>query len=203
MSPGSPRGHHLMTVPDLEPAAHRVVALLDGVPDTALDAPTPCANTPVARLLDHLMGLAEGLRASAAKEPDQGGPQASAANLDPEWRAVLPKRLDALVAAWREPGAGEGTTSAGGVEMPAAEIAAVTLNELVMHGWDLARSTGQHYDPEAADVAAILPFLEAFGSSEGVPGLFGPAVAVPDDAPAFDRVLGLTGRDPGWKPSAA
>jgi uncharacterized protein (TIGR03086 family) len=189
-----------MTVPDLEPAARRVVALLDGVPDPDLTAPTPCADTPVGRLLDHLMGLSEGLRASAAKEPDQGGPQSSAANLDPDWRTALPKRLDALVAAWREPAAAEGMTSAGGVEMPAVEIAAVTLNELVMHGWDLARATGQPYDPDAADVAAILPFLEATSSAEGVPGLFGPAVAVPDDAPAFDRALGLSGRHPEWRP---
>ena len=111
MSPGGGGGHHVMTVPDLEPAARRVAALLDGLPDASLGAPTPCVNTPVAGLLDHLMGLSEGLRASAAKEPDQGGPQASAANLDPEWRAVLPRRLDALVAAWREPAAAEGTTS--------------------------------------------------------------------------------------------
>lgn len=200
MSPGGGGSHPGMTVPDLEPAARRVAALLDGVPDSALDAPTPCADTPVAGLLDHLMGLSEGLRASAAKEPDQGGPRAAAANLDPGWRTVLPQRLDALVAAWREPAAAEGTTSAGGVEMPATEIAAVTLNELVMHGWDLARATGQRYDADTADVAAILPFLEAFGSPEGVPGLFGPTVAVPDDAPAFDRALGLGGRDPGWRP---
>jgi uncharacterized protein (TIGR03086 family) len=195
-------GPPAMTVPDLEPAARRVADLLDGVPGQALDAPTPCADTSVAGLLDHLMGLSEGLRASAAKEPDQGGPQPSAANLDPEWRTILPKRLDALVAAWREPAAGEGMTSAGGVEMPAVEIAAVTLDELVMHGWDLARATGQRYEPDAADVAAILPFLEAFASPDGVPGLFGPAVAVPDDAPAFDRALGLSGRDPGWRPPA-
>jgi hypothetical protein len=31
-------------------------------------------------------------------------------------------------------------------------------------------------------------------------GLFGPVVPVPDDAPAFDRLLGRTGRDPGWTP---
>src|SRR3954464_760809 len=105
MSSGDGDGRDTMTVPDLEPAARRVAALLDGVPDTALDAPTPCADTPVAGLLDHLMGLAEGLRASAAKDPAPGGPQAAAANLDPDWRTVLPKRLDALVAAWREPAA--------------------------------------------------------------------------------------------------
>jgi uncharacterized protein (TIGR03086 family) len=200
MSSGGGSGHHAMPVPDLEPAARRIVDLLAGIPDAVLDAPTPCADTPVAGLLDHLMGLSEGLRASAAKEPDKGGPQAAAANLDPEWRTVLPKRLDALVAAWREPAAGEGMTSAGGVEMPATEIAAVTLDELVMHGWDLARATGQRCEPDAADVAAILPFLEAFASAEGVPGLFGPTVAVPADAPAFDRALGLSGRDPAWRP---
>jgi hypothetical protein len=27
---------------------------------------------------------------------------------------------------------------------------------------------------------------------------FGPRVAVPDDASAFDRLLGLSGRDPKW-----
>jgi uncharacterized protein (TIGR03086 family) len=203
MSPGVAAGHHLMTVPDLEPAARTVVTLLDGVPDSALAAPTPCGDTSVAGLLDHLMGLSEGLRAAAAKEPDHGAPKASADNLDPQWRTVLPTRLDALVAAWRDPAAGEGLTSAGGVQMPAADIAVVTLDELVLHGWDLARATGQSYDPHPGDVTAILGFLEAFGSAEGTPGLFGPAVSVPADAPPFDRALGLSGRDPGWRPPAA
>src|SRR5258706_13183703 len=128
-----------MTVPDLEPAARTLVKLLDGVPDAALDAPTPCADTPVAGLLDHLVGLSAAFRGAAAKEPDQGGPQASAGHLDAGWRTVLPERLDALVAAWREPSAGEGVTVAGGVEMPAADMAVVALDELMLHGWDLAR----------------------------------------------------------------
>lgn len=191
-----------MTVPDLEPAARRVAALLDGVPDSALDGPTPCTDTSVARLLDHLMGLTEAFRAAAGKEPDQGGPQADA-HLDPKWRDVLPERLDALVAAWRDPSAVEGVTIAGGVEMPAADMVVVALDELVIHGWDLARATGQTFEPDPADVAAILPFLESFGSPDGTPGLFGPARPVPDDAPPFDRALGLSGRDPAWRMPAA
>ena len=202
MTSGSAGGLQGMTV-DLEPAARRVAALLDGVPDSALDSPTPCAGMPVAGLLDHLMGLSEGLRAAAAKEPDQGAPQPAAVNLDPKWRVVLPERLDALVAAWREPGATEGTTSAGGVEMPAGQIAVVTLNELVLHGWDLARSTGQAHEPDPADVTTILGFVEPFASPEGTPGLFGPALPVPVGATPFERALALSGRDPGWRPDAA
>ena len=203
MSSETADGHHPMTVPDLAPAARRLVELLDGVTDSVLDAPTPCADTPVAGLLDHLMGLSEGLRASAAKEPDHGAPQVSADHLDPEWRTMLPERLDALVAAWRDPAAAEGVTSAGGVEMPASDIAVVTLDELVLHGWDLARATGQPYEPDPADVTAILGFVESFGSAEGTPGLFGPAVPVSDDAPAFDRALGLSGRHPRWRAATA
>ena len=190
-----------MTVPDLEPAARRLAALLDGTPDSALSAPTPADGGPHPGLLDHLMGLTEAFRAAAAKVPQHAAPNASADDLDPDWRSALPKRLDALVAAWRDPAAAEGTATAGGVEMPAPQMAVVALDELVLHGWDLAKATGQPYEPDAADVAAIRGFVEQFGP-EGTPGLFGPAVAVPDDAPPFDRALGRSGRDPGWRPPA-
>ena len=36
--------------------------------------------------------------------------------------------------------------------------------------------------------------------SRGFEGIFGPEVAVPSDAPLFDRILGVTGRDPDWQP---
>jgi hypothetical protein len=30
--------------------------------------------------------------------------------------------------------------------------------------------------------------------------IYGPVVPVPGNAPAFDQLLGLTGRSPGWRP---
>ena len=42
---------------DLEHAAREVARLLDGVTEDRLGDPTPCEDTSVAALLDHLMGL--------------------------------------------------------------------------------------------------------------------------------------------------
>jgi uncharacterized protein (TIGR03086 family) len=188
--------------PDLAPGADRVAALLPAVTDDMLDAPTPCADTSVGQLLSHLHGLALAFRLGAEKAPDPGPPPATPPALTPHWRTELPERLDALVAAWRVPESREGTTSVGGVEMPAASLAVVALDELVLHGWDLARAVGQRYQPDPASVEACLGFVSAVARPEGVPGLFGPSVPVADDAPALDRLLGLAGRDPSWTPPA-
>jgi uncharacterized protein (TIGR03086 family) len=198
---------------DLEPAAREVTRLLDGVTDEMLAGPTPCADTPVAALLDHLMGLCLAFtwaaRKTTAAEGGDGPPgpgQATAEHLDPHWRTLLPQRLGELTEAWRDPNAWEGMTEAGGVTMPAEQMGVVALDELVLHGWDLARATGQPFGCDPTSTAAVLAFTSASAQPEHAPsreGLFGPVVSVPADAPAFDRALGFAGRDPGWTPPSA
>jgi hypothetical protein len=46
---------------------------------------------------------------------------------------------------------------------------------------------------EGASLDAVLPHVAAEGPVEG---LFGPAVAFAEDAPALDRIIALSGRDP-------
>ena len=197
---------------DLDPAAREVIRLLDGVTDDQLTGPTPCADTSVAALLDHLMGLSLAFtwaarKTSAAERGGGSGPPRSAAeHLDPDWRTVLPGRLRELAETWRDPAAWEGITEAGGVTMPAEIIGVVALDELVLHGWDLARATGQPFACDPASTAAVLAFTTESAQPENAAnrgGVFGPAVNVPADAPAFDRALGFAGRDPGWTPTTA
>jgi uncharacterized protein (TIGR03086 family) len=191
---------------DLTPAARTLADLVAGVPDDALDGPTPCDDTSVGALLDHIDGLSQAFRMAATKEAVGAEPQtphADAALLDPEWRTSIPARLDALAAAWQDPGAWEGMTVAGPIEMPADIAALVTVDELVVHGWDLARATGQAYEPDPASLEAVHRFVLGFsgpGMDDQRQGLFGPEVAVPEDAPLLDRVLGMTGRSPAWTP---
>jgi len=201
-----------MSMIDLEPAAREVTRLLDGVAEDHLSGPTPCPEYPVAGLLDHLMGLslafAWAARKTTATEGGSGGagrPRPSAEHLDPNWRELLPRRLGELVEAWRDPAAWEGMTEAGGVRLPGEVMGVVALDELVLHGWDLARATGQPFTCDQVSTAAVFAFTSASAQPEQAAsrdGLFGPVVDVPEDAPAFDRALGFAGRDPGWKPTA-
>ncbi|MEV2240615.1 TIGR03086 family metal-binding protein [Micromonospora sp. NPDC049891] len=188
--------------PNVEPAARALKALLPGVADDQLSAPTPCESWTVGDLLDHLMGLTLAFRTAAEKGPDpapDGPGDPSVDQLDPQWRSRLPVRLDELVAAWREPAAWTGETAVGGVVLPAELMGVVALNELVVHGWDLARATGQPYDIDDQTLDTVHRLVSQQASSDGTPGLFGPSITQPDDAPLLDRVLGLTGRSRGWR----
>ena len=190
-----------MTTIDLGPAAAVTAGVVAGIRDEQLTAPTPCEGTSVAGILAHVAGLAHAFTMAARKTPVEGAASLDADRLPADWRTRIPEQFDALAAAWREPAAAEGTARAGGVDMPADVMAVVALDEVVVHGWDLAVATGQPYDVDPAAADACRAFAESFGDDRP-PGLYGPVVPVPADAPALDRLLGATGRDPGWKPPA-
>ncbi len=187
---------------DMKSAAATMAAVVTAITDDQLGAATPSGGMPVRQLLAHVAGLTEAFRAAATKESigHSVSPTEVEPDLPDDWRTRIPARLEALVSAWREPSAWEGDTEAGGVLLPAPEMATVALNELVIHGWDLARATGQPYHPDNDDVTLLADWLRAT-PEEGTPGLFGPVVAVPDTAPTLDRLIGLTGRDPAWSHS--
>ena len=97
-------------------------------------------------------------------------------------------------------------TQAGGVDLPGEVAGLVALNELVVHGWDIATASGQAYRPDEATLTADHGFLAQFsgpGNEEARGGLFGPEVAVPADAPLLDQVIGMAGRDPAGRPIRA
>jgi uncharacterized protein (TIGR03086 family) len=195
-----------MTQLDLGPAARRLAALVESVPDDALDHTTPCPRYSVGDLVDHVGGLAMAFAAAARKERSDATSQAppgDASRLEPDWREEIPRRLEGLAAAWRDADAWTGMTRVGGVDLPGASAGVVALDELVVHGWDLARATGQPYDCDRPSLEAVHGFVQQFaapGMEAQRGGLFGPVVAVADDTPLLDRVIGLTGRDPYWCP---
>lgn len=186
---------------DIKPATDRMTTLLASVRDDQFDAATPCPDTRVGALIDHVAGLTKGFTAVARKTVSgtERPAKPDAANLEAGWRDRVARDLESLAAAWREPDAWEGMTSAAGVPLPGDVAGLVALDELVVHGWDIAVATGQPYAPSVEEVEAAMSFVTTFDAPRDG-NLFGPVVPVPDDAPALDRLLGLTGRDPDWRP---
>ena len=193
-----------MTPLDLEPATRRMAELIAGVPTELLDGPTPCPDYSLGDLVEHVGGLALAFTWAATKDTEGAGSQAPSGDvsrLPDDWRARIPRDLAGLAEAWRDPDVWTGMTKAGGVDLPGEVAGLVALDELVIHGWDVARASGQAYDPATPELEAVQGFVAQFsepGQESEREGLFGPVVDVPDDAPLIDRVIGLTGRDPGW-----
>ena len=183
---------------DLSPAADRLAGLVRNVTDGDLKAPTPCPDYTVGDLLDHINGLAVAFTMAALKTPLEGAGSGDASRLPLDFRESIPVRLAELAQAWRAPEAWEGMTAAGGVDLPGEVAAAVALDEIVLHGWDLARATGQDFDVEPDLLQVVHGFVTEIGPDDRDGSLFGAAVEVDPDAPLLDRVLGLSGRNPGW-----
>jgi uncharacterized protein (TIGR03086 family) len=192
---------------DLAPATRTLTDLVQGVRSDQLADPTPCAAMSVGDLLDHVDGFSLAFAAAARKTPLPAGSGTSvdASNLGTDWQERIPDRLAELAEAWHDDAAWSGMTQAGGVDLPGEVAAAVALDEVIVHSWDLAVATGQPYSCPDALVEAACGFVASAveQNPDGTPGLFGPPVPVAADAPMLHRLLGMAGRDPGWTPATS
>ncbi|HLU27497.1 MAG TPA: TIGR03086 family metal-binding protein [Glycomyces sp.] len=189
---------------DFKPVTDRMAALLDGVDESAMAGPTPCEGFTVGALVNHAIAFAWVFADAARKER---GPHTDAApsepspEVDPAWRTLLPSRLAAMAEAWADPAAWEGDATAGGVTFPAEVMGLVAINEVAVHGWDLARATGQDYELEPEIIEVLTAFVAQDAEDQAArEGLYGPVVKAADDASPLDRLIALTGRDPEWRP---
>jgi uncharacterized protein (TIGR03086 family) len=182
------------------------VAAIRGADPARFDDPSPCAGFTVRKLLHHLaFGL---LLAELAAERTGMDPSWTSFDEAPyligtpeaEWAALAAERGAAAARAWADPAAWEGETTFGGSPMPAAAVGSMMTAEFVLHGWDLARATGQPVTVSEGLAATALEGVRAIAPTGRDGGWFGAEVDLPDGASTLDRALAASGRDPGWGP---
>jgi uncharacterized protein (TIGR03086 family) len=166
--------------------------LVAGVADGQWDSPTPCADWTVRDLVAHLVSgnqaTTQVLRGETPLPPG-GGPSGS--ELQRSW----PQAASDLVAAFGAPGVLAKTFTVPFGTVPGPVALNLRLTETLVHGWDLARATGQHASFPADLIDGALAFSR--GALSGVPPArspVGPPQPVPDGAPAIDQLAGLLGR---------
>ena len=70
--------------------------------------------------------------------------------------------------------------------------------DLVVHGWDLAKATGQAMTIEPNEIARIRAQVDGLGDALRSPGVCKQPIEIPDDASDEDKLLAVLGRDPRW-----
>jgi uncharacterized protein (TIGR03086 family) len=101
-----------------------------------------------------------------------------------------------LAAAWSQPGVLEKTLELPWGTFPASMYGGMVFVESIVHGWDLAKATGQDFDIDPAIAEAALEYLTPIDTMLRQPGVYGAKVEAPADAPAIERLIAFTGRKP-------
>ncbi|WP_406297799.1 TIGR03086 family metal-binding protein [Embleya sp. NBC_00888] len=188
--------HHLFVE-----AAAEADRIAHGVPPEPTDGPTPCGEYDTRALINHwVVFTSHGMehRALRTTLPEEMTTRDFVA--EPDWADAYAAQLGRAVAAWADPQVWEGEIDfGGGGTMPATEIAEMLLLESVLHGWDVARATGQDYRASVELGEAIEGIVTKYAQMYREYAGFAEPAAVAEDASAFERALGASGRDPRWK----
>jgi uncharacterized protein (TIGR03086 family) len=194
-----PAGPAIMAAAAAEAA--RVVA---GVPGHPMDAPTPCDDWDLRTLVNHvILWTAYSAERRAHGESVAEDLMTKDFTADPGFAQDYAAQIGRAVAAWSDPAAWERELGVMGSGTPAADVAAMLIAEMVLHGWDVARATGQEYSCDEAVAASVLATVEAqgelFRQYQGFAAVV-PLAGGEADATVLDQALSLSGRDPQWKP---
>ena len=184
-------------------AANHVSELLAGVRQSQIADPTPCAEWDVHALINHMIGVLEFTAGGIAGNPPDIRPtDADSSHLAERDIAVLEEahraEADRIVRNAGEPGALERivATPVFG-DLPVSQILVGTLLDQLIHGWDLAKATGQDTTLDRELVEFAFPMLQSGFAEQGrTMGFIGPAVAVSEDASRQDRMIAYMGRQP-------
>jgi uncharacterized protein (TIGR03086 family) len=187
--------------PAFEHAVASTAEIVKATPAGRMGSATPCTEWDVRALLNHVIGtlwLAEALFGDQApRHPMAPGglPPDDLAGDDP-----AAAYADAAGAALAAAAAGDALTRVHVTplgEMPGPGLAGFTTLDILVHGWDLARATGQPADLDGRLAAHVLGFAEqALATPESRAARIGPAIHVAAGAPVTQRLVAFLGRRP-------
>lgn len=181
------RGGPMDVLDQLDELGPVLGAVVAGITEDQLDAPTPCAEFTVRGVLEHMVGGATTFAAAfRGVEPTEADSSDVLAAFGPA--------LSGLVEAIHAPGALERTVHAPFGELPAESFARFVVLDGLVHGWDLAVATGQAYDPPDTLVADAATFAQATIEPMRDGDTFAAAMAPAPSATPIERLAAFTGR---------
>ena len=178
-------------------ACQTITGIVRAAADADLGSPTPCTDFDLRTLLTHFAGTTTAfVHAGSSRSLDPDDPWGSNVKLSQEWPSQLEGNLSQIATGWSRAEALDGSID--GSQMPARALGEMLLIEVILHGWDVARASGQQVEISDALGAEVLRCVSATADQGREFHAYGPEVTVAEDASDLDKALGLAGRDPNW-----
>jgi uncharacterized protein (TIGR03086 family) len=160
--------------------------------------PTPCKAWDVRALINHVV---HDVRQFTVMVSGGAWEAHDEDVIGDDWLGAYRLAAAALLEAWRRPGALDRMVRLPFGEVPASWQVGQQIANMAVHGWDIAKATGQStdLDPELGQVAldwGSLNLKPQFRGDEASGHAFGLEIAMREDAPVYDRLAGFFGRDP-------
>ncbi|MBI3743340.1 MAG: TIGR03086 family protein [Chloroflexi bacterium] len=168
-------------------ATKRARQTVAGVKPAQLTSPTPCSEWNVQALLDHMVGTLNFVASSLS-----GTPSTKAAGSLQAFDAGVA----AVSKAARVPGVLEKKVKSPMGEMPGQVFLMIGISDTLIHGWDLAKATGQDTKLDPKNVELVHGFMSMQAEAARKRKALGPEVKVPEHASAQDKLMGMVGRKP-------
>jgi uncharacterized protein (TIGR03086 family) len=160
-----------------------------------LSAPTPCAEWNLQQVLDHMLGaLGLHLDAAAGLPVDRSQIHPDTDRFEAEPAAAFAAVAARAARTWREPGVLDGIWTLPMGPVPGSILAMLHLTEVVVHGWDIGRATGENVVIPAELAAPALEFSRGFATEAHRGTAF--AAALPDGRTPGERLVAFLGRCP-------
>ncbi|HEY9242751.1 MAG TPA: TIGR03086 family metal-binding protein [Streptosporangiaceae bacterium] len=188
-----------MTDPDVLADFDQALAATDrivsGIKPGQWSVPTPCRGLDVRAVLGHLV---TGHLVFIARVQGLPVPDRAADHLGDDPAAAFRRSGQALRQAFGQPGVLRETYQGPLGAAPGVFLVQVRIVELLGHGWDLAKATGQpaDYPPDLVERALAQARKGLADRPDGPGAPFAPEVPVPASAPVMDRLAGFLGRQP-------
>lgn len=170
-----------------ESAAKRARQTVAGVKPNQWASSTPCTEWNAQAVLDHMVGTLNFVASSLSGTPSvqaKGSLQA------------FDVGVAAVSKAARVPGVLEKTIKSPVGEMPGQVLLMIAISDTLIHGWDLAKATGQDIKLDTKNVEMVHGFMSMQAEAARKRKALGPEVKVPENASAQDKLMGMVGRKP-------
>ena len=171
--------------------ADRFGVVVDSLPPSAWDAPSPCEGWAARDVLDHVMNTQRDFLGQHGIDASSGSADPASADAAAAWHAHDSRLRDLLA------DQAVADLEYDGVFGPSTIGAAITTFygfDLIVHRWDLAQAAGRDEVLDAAELDTIEASADGFGEHLYGEGVCKPAVDVPASADRQTRLLARLGR---------